>query len=116
MIDETDPLSADPEYDMFNPENGPPYSEAYLAKFKAKQKERRDRIESWVLARLRLLRSQAAGPRDQAFVIYRTLADPRCLDLSLDANDRAVGSVWGDARAVNYAGNSMGRTLRSPLS
>ena len=109
VIDESDPLGADPALDMFNPENGPAYGAEFLSRFKAGQKARRDRIEDWALARLRLLRANPNGPRDQAFVIYRTLADPRCLDLSLDANERAVGSVWGDARSVNYAGNSMGR-------
>jgi hypothetical protein len=47
------------------------------------------------------------------FVVYRTHADPRFLDLSLDPNDRQVGSVWGNgatgARAVNYAASQMGR-------
>ena len=47
------------------------------------------------------------------FVVYRTHADPRFLDLSIDANDRQVGSVWGNgaagARAVNYAASQMGR-------
>ena len=109
VIDESDPLGTDPALDMFNPQNGPAYTAEFLARFKAAQKERRDRIERWALARLRLLRADPNGPRDQAFVIYRTLADPRCLDLSLDANDRAIGSVWGDARSVNYSGNSMGR-------
>lgn len=109
VIEENDPISADPEYDMFNPENGPAYSPAFLEKFRIRQMARRDRIENWVLARLRMLRANPQGPRDQAFVIYRTLADPRCLDLSLDPNEREVGSVWGDARSVNYAGNSMGR-------
>ena len=50
------------------------------------------------------------APRDEAFVVHRTHADPRCLDLTLDPNDRRPGSVWGDARAVNYSANAMGRT------
>jgi hypothetical protein len=45
--------------------------------------------------------------------VHRTHADPRFLDLSLDANDRQVGSVWGagatGARGVNYAASQMGR-------
>lgn len=109
VIDEHDPLSADPALDMFNPANGPAYSPEFLQRFRAAQIARRDRIEAWVWARLRQLRATPGAPRDQAFVVYRTLADPRCLDLTLDANDRAPGSVWGDARSVNYAGNSMGR-------
>jgi hypothetical protein len=64
---------------------------------------------------LRRLRSRAepGSPRDEVFVVYRTHADPRFLDLTLDANDRAVGSVWGHgaagARGVNYAASQMGR-------
>ena len=50
------------------------------------------------------------APRDEAFIVYRTHADPRCLDLALDANDRCRGSVWGDARSVNDSANAMGRT------
>jgi pimeloyl-ACP methyl ester carboxylesterase len=46
-------------------------------------------------------------------VVHRTHADPRFLDLTIDPNDRPVGSVWGagasGARAVNYAASQMGR-------
>ena len=41
--------------------------------------------------------------------MHRTHADPRCLDLRLDPNDRAPGSVWGDAKSVNYSANAMAR-------
>ena len=109
LIDENDLLSADPALDMYNPTNGPPYPPEFLARFSAGQRARRDRIESWVWDRLRHLRATPGAPRDQAFLVYRTHADPRCLDLKLDPNDRAPGSVWGDAREVNYAANSMGR-------
>ena len=109
LADESDSLSADPMLDMYDPANGPPYSTDFLTRFSAGQRERRERIENWVWGRLRQLRGTPGAPRDQAFVVHRTHADPRCLDLTLDANDRAPGSVWGDARAVNYAANSMGR-------
>lgn len=109
MTDEHDPLSVDPALDMYDAANGPPYLRTFLDRFAAAQRKRRDRIETWTWLRLRQLRSTARAPRDQAFVIHRTHADPRCIDLTLDANDRAAGSVWGDARSVNYAGNSMGR-------
>ena len=109
VVDEADSLSADPALDMFNPDNGPAYTAEFLTRFRAAQRARRDRIENWVWSRLRQLRATPGAPRDQAFTVHRTLADPRCLDLSIDANDRAPGSVWGDARAVNYAANSMGR-------
>jgi hypothetical protein len=115
VTDEHDPLAADPALDMYDPANAPPFSPAFLARFRAAQGERLARIDGWVRERLALLRSQAApgSPRDQVFVIHRTHADPRFLDLSLDPNDRAVGSVWASgaagARSVNYAASQMGR-------
>lgn len=110
VTDEHDPLSVDPALDMYDASRGLPYSPAFLERFSAAQKARLDRIEGWVLDRLDLLRRTPGAPRDQAFIVYRTHADPRCLDLGLDPNDRAVGSVWGDARQVNYSANAMGRT------
>jgi pimeloyl-ACP methyl ester carboxylesterase len=110
VIDECDPLSADPELDMYDPRHSVPYSADFLSRFKDAQRARRDRIERWALARLRLLRSTKGSPRDQTFLMYRTHADPRCVDLSLDPNDRLPGSVWGEARSVNYSANAMGRT------
>lgn len=115
VFDEADPLSANPDLDMYDPANGPPYAPAFLARFQAAQQGRLARIDRWVRERLAVLRRLDApgSPRDQVFVIHRTHADPRCLDLSLDANDREVGSVWGSgaagARAVNYAASQMGR-------
>ena len=115
VIDEHDALEADPVLDMYNPVNGPPFTQDFLSSFKAGQQQRLAKIEGWVEQRLRLLRGQAlpGSARDEAFLIYRTHADPRCLDLSLDANDRQAGSVWGNgaagARAVNYAASQMGR-------
>lgn len=118
VVDESDPASADPALDLFNPENGPPFDAAFLERFTAAQRARRDRIERWVEARLRLFARVPDGPQDQAFVVYRTHAEPRCVDLSLDPNDRPPGSIWGDARAVNYAANAMGRytSLKAFLS
>lgn len=100
---------------MYDPANGPPFTPEFLSRFKAGQHARLAKIEHWVDRRLALLRSQTApgSARDEVFVIYRTHADPRCLDLSLDPNDRQPGSVWGNgaagARAVNYAACQMGR-------
>jgi pimeloyl-ACP methyl ester carboxylesterase len=118
VIDEADPVSADPALDLYDARNGPPYSPEFLERFKAGQRRRRDRIEHWVWSRLRLLRANPTGPQDQAFVVYRTHAEPRCLDLALDPNDRPAGSIWGDAKQVNYAANAMARytSLRAFLS
>lgn len=118
VTDEQDPLAADPALDLYGTANAPPYTAEFLARFQAAQHTRLARIEDWVWTRLRELRAgegrRAPGsPRDQTFIIYRTHADPRFLDLGLDPNDRQVGSVWGSgfagARAVNYAASQMGR-------
>jgi len=117
LVDEHDALATDPSLDIYDPRHwldgaaAPPrYSPEFLARFAAAQRARRDRIEARVRARLAELRAAPGAPRDEAFVVHRTHADPRCLDLTLDANDRRPGSVWGDARAVNASANAMGRT------
>lgn len=115
LTDEHDALSADPELDMYDPANAPPFSEAFLARFRAAQLARYQRVDERVRARLQLLRAQTTpgAARDETFIVHRTHADPRFLDLRLDANDRTVGSVWGPgaagARSVNYAASQMGR-------
>jgi hypothetical protein len=115
VTDERDALSCDPALDMYDPRHALPYEPAFLQRFRQAQQARHERIDRWVDERLRLVRSQAApgSARDEAFLVHRTHADPRFLDLSLDPNDRPVGSVWGQgavgARAVNYAASQMGR-------
>jgi hypothetical protein len=119
VIDETDLLASDPSLDMFNPTNGSPYSDAFMTMYRAAQIARVDRIEAWARAKLRQIRSLPGGPQDMAFVVHRTLADPRCVDPSIDPNDRPPNmTVWGPPRAQNYASNSIGRftTLTAFLS
>ncbi|HEY2561392.1 MAG TPA: alpha/beta hydrolase [Caldimonas sp.] len=117
VVDEHDASSTDPALDMYDPAHwadggGAPtrYRPEFLARFQAAQRARRDRIEERVRDRLAALRATPGAPRDESFIVHRTHADPRCLDLTLDPNDRRPGSVWGDARAVNYSANAMGRT------
>mgnify|MGYP003574879016 CR=1 FL=1 len=110
VIDEGDLLSTDPALDMFNPAHGPPYPASFLDRYRAAQRDRQNRIEQWARAKLSQLRAIPGGPADMAFVVHRTLADPRCLDPSIDPNDRVPGlSVWGEPRSQNLAANSMGR-------
>jgi pimeloyl-ACP methyl ester carboxylesterase len=119
VVDERDLFATDPALDMFNPENGPPYSGAFMSLYRAAQLARLDRLEAWTRARLRQIRSLARGAQDMAFVVHRTLADPRCVDPTIDANDRPPNmTVWGPPREQNYAANSMGRftTLTAFLS
>lgn len=117
--DGADPWRQDMALDMFDPSNGPPYDAAWLARYRAAQAARLTRIEDWVLGRIRELeRTRSPEAADEAFVIHRTQADPRLLDLSLDRNDRRAGTLQGDARQANFAANGLARfcTLRSFLS
>ncbi|TDK45676.1 alpha/beta hydrolase [Antarcticimicrobium luteum] len=119
VTDEADPELNDPALDMYNPDNGPAYAPAWVERYRAAQAARIDRITAHVLSRLRQLDdTRPPETADEAFVIHRTQADPRLLDLSLDANDRKAGSIQGAAAHANYAANGLGRfcTLRSYLS
>ena len=119
VIDEHDAFSADPALSMFNPDNGPPFSADWLARYRAAQVARNLRIEAWARAQLGFVRALPHGVSDMAFVIYRTGADPRHLDPTLDANDRPPGTtIWGDPRQLNYGANNIGRytTISSYLS
>jgi pimeloyl-ACP methyl ester carboxylesterase len=116
VTDENDPVATDLALDLYGGTVQPTYAPEFITRFRAAQRDRRDRIEAFVVARLAEL--EAAGFEDAVVLVHRTHADPRFLDLSLDRNDRASGSIWGDAAAVNRAPYAMGRvsTLRSWLS
>jgi hypothetical protein len=115
VADEADPLSVVPELDAWNPANGfaePPASSAYsaefLARYRAAQHDRVARIDAvarQALARTAATRaafkeSGAAADRRRSLAptimtIFRTDADPRNVDLSLDPSDRPYGSLFG---------------------
>ncbi len=108
LTDESDGASRDPALDMYDAANGPPYSDEFLDRYRSAQRLRYDRLEAGVRARLALLRANDPSA-DEAFVVHRTFADPRFMDLRLDANDRHAGGIWGNAPEVNNAANAIGR-------
>ena len=111
VTDERDPLSVDPGLDPFDPRHGPPFAPEFLDRYRTAQEARNRRISDWARERLRTV--------DEPFVVHRTAADPRFLDLSLDPSDREVGTYWGpDVRAANHAPLGLARfaTCRSWLS
>jgi hypothetical protein len=115
VVDERDPVASDPALDLYAPANGfrePPaesrYTPEFLARYRAAQRARVQRIDAE--ARARLARRRAARARWRAgggvddrrasiatdfMLVYRTDADPRCVDLSLDPSERDYGSLWG---------------------
>lgn len=115
VVDEADPLSRDPDLDMYNPANGfaePPnasrYDTEFLERYREAQHARVARIDKAARAdidRRRAARARWKETRDpddrrasiatELLTIFRTDADPRFTDLSLDPSDRTYGSLWG---------------------
>ena len=123
VANEQDPMSVVPELDPFSPANGfavPPASSAYpqefLARYRAAQRDRVARIDA--VAREHLARTAEAraafGASHNALdrrrslaptiiTIFRTDADPRTVDLSLDRSERPYGSLFGKRPdLINY--------------
>lgn len=117
ITDETDPASIDPALNMFDPANGPPYSPSFIAKYRAAQEARNDRITAWCHSEL--ARLQKLGMTDRAFNLYRTWADLRLMDGTIDPSERQVGRCYaGDPKTANFAPRGIGltNTLRTWLS
>jgi hypothetical protein len=120
VTDESDPLSCDSTVDALNPKNGfadPPghskYTEQFLERYRAAQRQRVARLDAaareLIAARLEARkdagdeRIKRLGFHTSIMTVWRTDADPRCFDLSVDSSDRAYGTLWGkDPRASNY--------------
>lgn len=123
VVDEDDPLQMDESLSPFAESNGyrkPPektlYDALFVERYRLAQTERIRRIDQ--KAREILEQRQAArrfvktggglGSRIRAaytpiFHVWRTDADLRCIDLSIDPSDRKPGSLWGsDLIASNY--------------
>jgi hypothetical protein len=115
VADEADPLSVRPDLDLFDPANGfaePPASSSYAADFlhryRAAQRDRVARIDA--VARAHLARAAEARAAFKAggraadrrrslapriITVFRTDADPRTVDLSIDPSERPYGSLFG---------------------
>lgn len=122
VADERDPLSCDPELDPYNPANGyrlPPASSAYapefVARYRAAQRDRVARLDAIARARIATRGEARAALRSPDFaarpaaeqtatlrasvahphmVVFRTEADLRALDLSLDPSARDAGTLF----------------------
>lgn len=115
VLDESDPMSVDPELDPYSPANGfvdapgsSSYTTEFVAQYRTAQRERVARLDSVAKDRVAdasdsrkrykasgnsVDRRNALAPR--VLTVYRTDADLRFTDLSLSPNARPYGSLFG---------------------
>ena len=100
VVDENDPVATDPELDPFNPDNGPPYSDAFIAKYRAAQRARNQRITDF--AKAELARLNEHGIPDRLFPMFRVWGDLRFVDPAIDPSDRKPNWCYrGDPKIAN---------------
>ena len=116
VIDETDPTRTDAALNPFTAEKGPPYAAEFIARYRAAQRARNQRITDW--AKAELARVNAAGVPDILFPLYRTWADLRFMDPAIDPSDRPCpGCYRGYPPDVNnFPGIGRASSLRTWLS
>jgi pimeloyl-ACP methyl ester carboxylesterase len=138
VADEGDMFSVVPELDMYNRDNGwrpwpepCQYDKAWLGRYRLAQRDRVARLDAIAKNALadaessrqslrgvdkaspayRELRARAVAMK--YMVIYRTLADPAYLDLSIEPDDRPLGSLFAfpDPFDANYGRGGLARTM-----
>jgi pimeloyl-ACP methyl ester carboxylesterase len=116
VVDESDPVATNPALDPFDPDNGPPYAAGFIARYRAAQVARNQRITDW--AKAELARLNAAGVPDRLFPLFRCWGDLRMMDGTIDPSDRPTPACYaGHPREANRR-PSIGRAnnLRTWLS
>jgi len=120
ITDERDFTRRDRALDIYDPQGPqPPYDPEFLARYRAAQIARNRRITAWVRGVLEDYRSKGMANQELSFVVQGTMADPRWLDPSLDANDRKPRWCFlGEPHIVNMSPIGLARfsSLRSWLS
>ena len=121
VVDEGNPENRVQELDIYDPANPnqPPYSADFLERFAEAQIERNRRITASVKDKLAEYKANGEVNREYAFVVHRTMADPRWLDPTIDPNERKPNWCFlGDPKIVNDSPIGLARysSLRSWLS
>lgn len=116
VVDESDAVATDPGLDLFNEDNGPPYSPDFVTRYRAAQVARNHAITDWAEAELKRVR--AAGFSDRPFTVLRTWADPRMVDPTLEPTKRPANMCYaGVPERANRSAHGIAAacTLRSWL-
>ena len=109
VVDERDPFSVEATLDPFNPDNGPPFSDAFVLRYRAAQVARNDRITDWCLNELDALKARGASER--TFNLHRVWADLRMIDPTLEPTRRLPNRCYaGVPRRANYGPMNVGMT------
>jgi hypothetical protein len=133
VTEDDDPVACDRSLDMYNPDNGfrpPPaesrYEPEFVERYRAAQRARVERIDDMARALVAERHAARRRARDDAtdvdalrraaavrfLTVYRTEADPRYVDLRLDASARDYGSLFGHRPdVINYGPFGFGRLL-----
>jgi pimeloyl-ACP methyl ester carboxylesterase len=97
----------------------PPYSDAFVHRFREAQIARNRRITTWAQDQLEALKAKGDPDAERCFVVQGTMCDVRWTDPTQDPSDRPPHTCYlGDPRLVNDGPVGLGRftTLRSWLS
>jgi hypothetical protein len=86
VVDENDPAASDPDLDLFDGRNDPPYPPEFVTRHRAAQAARNDAITEWAWAELK--RVQAVRFSDRPFTVMPTWADPRMVDPTIEPTKR----------------------------
>lgn len=121
ITDEDKPFERDPSLNLYDPNcpDKPPFSDAFVARFRAAQIARNRRITARVKAQLEAFRAAGDPNMERPFTVYGTMADVRWMDPAQEPSDRKPYTCYlGDPRLVNDGSVGLARhtNLRSWLS
>ncbi|KAB7742148.1 alpha/beta fold hydrolase [Parvibaculum sedimenti] len=121
ILDEDKPFERDRELNIYDPQNPnqPPYSDAFVRRFREAQIARNRRITARVKATLADLKAKGDPDAERPFCVYGTMCDVRWTDPMQDPSDRRPGTCYlGEPKIANDGPVGLGRftTLRSWLS
>ncbi len=121
ILDEDDPFNRDPGLNIYDPAcpDQPSYTDTFVARFRAAQIARNQRITARVQQALADLRAAGEPNAERAFTVHGTMADVRWTDPSQDPSDRRPYECYlGEPRIANDGPVGLARfaTLRSWMS